>query len=123
MVESIQANKPKFSLIIPTYNNRAFLIQCLNSLDNQSIDKKIFEVIVVDDGGRSDISENLGLMGSQLFIKYLYQKHKGPAAARNLGIEKAKGDIILFLDDDSLPTDDWLKATIEAWEKFPILTV
>ena len=119
MVESINANKPIFSIIIPTYNTSIVLMQCLQSLCHQSADKSCLEVIVVNDGGKNNISENLGLSGSQLSLKYLYQEHKGPAAARNLGIKKAKGDIIIFLDDDSLPTKDWLNATIKAWQKSP----
>lgn len=119
MMESIQENKPKFSIIIPTYNNHAVLMECLRSLNNQSVDKKCFEVVVVDDGGSNDISESVGLMDRELSIRCLYQDHRGPAAARNLGIKKAEGDIVLFLDDDSLPTKDWLRETIMAWEKFP----
>lgn len=112
-------NKPKFSIIIPTYNTDVVLIQCLEALCNQSVDKKCFEVIVVNDGGKTEIYERLKFFKQHLDIKYFYQQNKGPAAARNLGIKKAKGDIILFLDDDSLPTKNWFKAVVKAWEKFP----
>jgi len=112
-------NKPRFSIIIPTYNTDVVLIQCIEALCNQSVDKKCFEVIVINDGGRTEIDEKLKLFENQLTIRYFYQKNKGPAAARNLGIKNSKGDMILFLDDDSLPTKNWFKAVIKAWERFP----
>lgn len=118
MMES-KKNKPKFSVVIPTYNNRAVLMDCLRSLIHQSADKKSFEIIVVNDGGSDDLSESLDLISRQVSIRSLHQDHKGPAAARNFGIEEAKGNIVLFLDDDSLPTRDWLEAALRAWEKFP----
>jgi glycosyltransferase involved in cell wall biosynthesis len=112
-------NIPKFSIIIATYNTDFVLIQCLEALCNQSENNKCFEVIIVNDGGKTEIYERLKFFKKHLDIKYFYQQNKGPAAARNLGIKNAKGDIILFLDDDSEPTKDWLKAVIEAWKKFP----
>lgn len=112
-------DKPHFSVVIPTYNNWAVLMECLRSLGSQLVDKTIFETIVVNDGGKKDVSESLNLLSHQLSIQYFSQDHRGPAAARNLGISKARGNIVLFLDDDSLPAKDWLRATIEAWKRFP----
>lgn len=72
---------------------------------------------MINDGGR-DIASEIGSVSHCLHVQKLYQDHKGPAAARNLGITKAKGEIIIFLDDDSLPTENWLSATIKAWETY-----
>ena len=109
----------RFSIVIPTFNTDIVLMQCLEALCNQSVDKKCFEVLVVNDGGKNEISEIIGFFESQLDLRYFFQENKGPAAARNLGIKNAKGDIILFLDDDSLPNKDWLKNVIKAWKTFP----
>ncbi len=119
MLELVNTNRPRFSIVIPTYNATDMLRQCIKSLSDQSADKKCIEVIVVNDGGKTDISEILDFLEGQLQIRYFYQENKGPAAARNLGIKKAKGEIILFLDDDSQPAPDWLEAMMRAWEKFP----
>ena len=59
-------------------------------------------------------------MGNSLLnIRYLSLKHRGPSTARNLGISNSKGDIILFLDDDSLPLPGWFAATQKAWQTWP----
>ncbi|MFP4082057.1 MAG: glycosyltransferase family 2 protein [Candidatus Aminicenantes bacterium] len=113
------ADKPQFSVVIPTYNNWASLMECLRALGSQSAGRTSFEIILVNDGGKDDVPENLDLLGHQLSIKYLSQNHRGPAAARNLGIKRATGSIVLLLDDDSLPTEDWLGTTTEAWKRFP----
>lgn len=118
-MKSTNRNKPIFSIVIATYNATETLRECINSLYDQSTGTKCFEVIVVNDGGKDKISESLGHLSDELAIKYFDREHRGPAAARNFGINQAKGDIILFLDDDSLPTRNWLSAVIEAWEKFP----
>ncbi|MFC1815023.1 glycosyltransferase [Thermodesulfobacteriota bacterium] len=118
-MELDNTKKPMFSIVIATYNTDGVLMQCLDALCNQSVDKQCFEVIIVNDGGNSEISEKIGLFERRLTISYYYQENKGPAAARNLGINNAMGDIILFLDDDSMPTKDWLKAVIKAWQTFP----
>ena len=107
-----------FSIVIPTYNKNVVLMHCLEALCHQSVDKAIFEVLIVNDGGNNEISEIIGLFKNRLNLRYFYQKNKGPAAARNLGIKNAKGDIILFLDDDSLPKIDWLENVIQAWKIF-----
>lgn len=119
MSESVHNNNPRFSIIIPTYNTTDVLGQCISALSNQTADKKCFEVIVVNDGGKTEIVQDIDSEGSKIDIKYYSQNHKGPAAARNLGIDKARGEIILLLDDDSMPVGNWLDATIRAWDKSP----
>jgi len=121
MEESVQNSNPRFSIIIPTYNTNDVLGQCINALSNQTADKKCFEVIVVNDGGKTEVIQDIHSTSNGIDIKYFSQKHKGPAAARNLGINKARGEIILLLDDDSMPLENWLDATIMAWNKSPDL--
>jgi glycosyltransferase involved in cell wall biosynthesis len=119
MTEVAQRNMPRFSIVIPTYKSGKVLMDCLQSLCEQKIDTQCLEVIVVNDGGNERIPDDIDLFRSQLLLKYFYQEHRGPAAARNLGIEKARAEIILFLDDDSLTTSNWLRSTIKAWDDFP----
>jgi len=104
-----------FSIIIPTYNRQTSLKKCLEALSIQLKGNKEYEVIVVDDTG----AELPQTGDNSLNIRYLNANHRGPAAARNLGISSSKGDIILFLDDDSLPLPGWFAATGKAWQAWP----
>ena len=104
--------KIKFSIIIPTYKRKILLEKCLAALSAQLEGHSEYEVIVVDDSGA-----DLSLAGnSSLNIRYLSLDHRGPSAARNLGVSNSRGDIILFLDDDSLPLPGWFAATEKAWK-------
>ena len=99
------------SVIIPTYNRNDLLIECLGHLERQSYKKDRFEVIVVDDGstdGTKDAVKNY-LKKSKLKLRLFSQKNRGPAAARNLAIRKAKGKIVLITNDDTYPSENWLK--------------
>ena len=112
------SEKPRFSIVIPTYNAELLLYDCLEALCDQATPQSSFEIIVVNDGGNKEISENITSLKCRVPIKYFYQTNSGPAAARNLGIARAKGDVVIFLDDDSLPTPTWLNATMAAWDTY-----
>lgn len=84
--------KNKVSLIIPTIN-RASLGLTLKAIEEQT--RKVDELIIIEDLDR-----------------------KGPAWARNRGIEQATGDLIAFLDDDCIPTKNWLKRMLNAFNDF-----
>ena len=99
------------SVIIPTFNKAKILQKSLIKYDCQSLDKRIFEIIVVDDGSAKNEKEKVREIIKGLRIKVLFfeQKHLGPAAARNLGIKKAKGKIVLLVNDDTIPSLDFIK--------------
>lgn len=97
------------SIIIPTFNRSKSLLKCLNALSKQSIDRS-WEVIVVDDGGKTGLNEIIQSFAQSLEIKLIKQENKGPAAARNLGVKQAKGEYIAFLDDDCEPMPYWISA-------------
>jgi glycosyltransferase involved in cell wall biosynthesis len=108
-----------FSVIIPTYNRSDEIKELLNSLLKQTIDKKEFEVIIVDDGS-TDNTEKLVIqfiISHGLNVRFLHQDHKGPGEARNLGMENAKGKYFLFIDSDCIADPDWLSAYKVAVEK------
>lgn len=99
-----------FSVVIPTYNRSAYLGELLNNLRTQDYPKDKYEIVVVDDGS-TDATESLVknlIAKSDITIRLYRQEHKGPAAARNLGIKKSRSDIIAFTDDDCRPERDWL---------------
>ncbi len=93
-----------FSIVIPAYDSRRKLQRCLASI--RRIDYPDFEVIVVDDGSRDDTEKAIS---REKGVTYIRQPHQGPAAARNRGFRKAKGELILFTDADCVLPPDILK--------------
>ena len=94
----LKNDKVLVSVIIPCYNLVRYLDQAIQSVLNQTYHN--VEIIVIDDGS----TENIKVVTDQYpQVKYLYQDNQGPSAARNLGIRKSSGEILLFLD-----ADDWL---------------
>jgi len=110
-----ETNHPKISVIIPTYNRKNELEKLLYSLNNQTLPPSQFEIIVVDDGSSDGTEEWLMKHKDQLKVKTsLYtQVHGGPGAARNLGMEKAHGDIFGFTDTDCITEPEWLEHLIK----------
>ncbi len=92
------------SIIIPVYNQKNYIRQCLDSVLSQTIVDK--EVICVDDGstdGTDIILEQYKKTNENLII--VKQENKGPAAARNLGIAMARGEFVHFMDSDDYYAD------------------
>lgn len=99
------------SVVIPTYNRKPILDKCLRALVQQQLpaDSPItnYEVVVVDDGSTDETVP--WLKAAQLpHIRLLEQNHQGPAAARNLGVQQAQGDTIIFIDSDLVVLPDFL---------------
>lgn len=100
------------SVIIPVYNTDKFLKKCLDSIINQTyID---FEVIMVDDGS-TDNSANIckSFVNKDSRFKYFYKENGGSSSARNLGLRKAKGDYVAFIDSDDYIDSDYLEVLSE----------
>jgi len=110
-----EINHLKVSVIIPTYNRKDQLEKLLYSLNNQTLSPSQFEIIVVDDGS-SDGTEEWLMKNMDQFrakISFYPQVHGGPGAARNLGMEKAHGDIFAFIDTDCIAHPEWLEHLIK----------
>ena len=103
------------SVIIPTYNRAKRLGKAIDSVLNQS--HQDFELIIVDDGSDDNTAEVIESYSSD--IVYLRQENSGPAAARNRGIEKARYDILAFLDSDDWFAENKLETQLEAMQQNP----
>jgi glycosyltransferase involved in cell wall biosynthesis len=95
---------PRVSVIIPTHNRLDRLKRVLAHLEQQCYPLDQFEVIVVSDGCSDGTEEYLRTLSTILHITTVAQPNRGVAAARNNGVAHATGDMILFLDDDVVPT-------------------
>ncbi len=101
---------PSFSIIIPTLNRPMQLENCFKAIAELDYHKKFLEIIVVKDGGEANVKNVVNLYNKVLPIKLLQQSNTtGPAAARQRGVEVARGDYLAFIDDDCLPANDWLR--------------
>ncbi len=102
----------KISVIIPTYKRPHLLVKCLTALNDQSFLRSEYEVIVVTDGPDETthaevFSFNKKYELDNVICASLICK-KGPAAARNKGASLAKGELLVFTDDDCIPNMGWL---------------
>ncbi len=102
---------PTVSVIIPTYNRKAWLVETLQSLAQQTWPADSFEVIVVDDGSK-DGTEEIAEATFPFTLQYIWQTNQGDAEARNTGARHSQADILVFLDDDVLVEPDYLSYLI-----------
>ena len=100
----------RFSVVIPTFNRKESLVRCLQSLSSQTIPPDEFEVIVVDDGSTDGTNTTIESHGWPFAMTVLREQNSGPSAARNLGVGKARGEVIAFTEDDVEVRPDWLKS-------------
>ena len=108
---------PMVSVVIPTYNRKDMLKECLDSLFNQTYPKDKYEIIVVNDGSTDGTEEVLKEYAKKApcAFKWLTQQNKGSYAARNLGIKNARGEIICFTDDDCIADKRWLEELVRGF--------
>ncbi len=109
----------KISIVIPVYNRKNLLVELLNSIGNQTLEKKFFEVIVVDDASTEDLRPAVEATCKAANLNYHYfkmPKNGGPAKARNFGIMKAQFHLIALTDSDCITHPDWLKKSLHHFE-------
>lgn len=105
------------SAIIPTRDRPDYLRDCLATLCMQEPSSDRLEIVVVDDGGTLDLSLILEAFGGEdILFRLERQEAAGLNAARNLGAEVARGDILAYLDDDTLVSPRWSVEVILAFE-------
>lgn len=104
------------SVVVPTYNRRALLRETLAALSRQ--DYREYEVIVVDDGSVDGTREVVQREFPEAHYVRL-DRNRGCAAARNAGVQAARGEIVAFTDDDCVPPPDWLSRLAEGHVNHP----
>ena len=96
----------KLSVIIPAYNCEKYIVRCIKMIENE-IDNQT-EIIVIDDGSK-DNTLKLCKEYESRNIHIYHQENQGVSMARNNGIDKAKGDYIMFVDADDTLVTGWFK--------------
>lgn len=95
------------TIIITTYNYAKYLERAIRSCLNQSLDSKLYEILVINDASTDYTKEVLENYEDEVRI-YNFEENRGLAAARNFGIKKAKGQYVVFLDADDYIQKDLL---------------
>jgi cellulose synthase/poly-beta-1,6-N-acetylglucosamine synthase-like glycosyltransferase len=106
---------PKFhsvSIVVPAFNAAGRIGCCLKALCAEA-QRWNAEIVVVDDGSSDDTAE---IVRRYPKVRLIHQANTGPAAARNRGAFAAKGDIVVFTDDDCVPARGWLDAMLKPFD-------
>ncbi len=102
----------KVSIIIPTYRPKGYLWDCLNSIVNQTFDKRLFEVVLVLNGCNepyhTEIKEYIKQHTSIRFV-FIQTDKGGVSNARNIGIDSSNGEYIAFIDDDDYVSPTYIE--------------
>jgi glycosyltransferase involved in cell wall biosynthesis len=112
---SSASDAPLFSVVIPTYGRPRYLTEAIDSVLAQTVPD--FECLVIDDGN----SEPDVLRTSDARVRVIRRaRNGGPAAARNTGLDAARGSYVTFLDDDDLYTPERLALGLEGMKRAPV---
>jgi glycosyltransferase involved in cell wall biosynthesis len=98
---------PKVSVIVPVYNAEKTLAECINSLLELNYPKDNLELIFINNASTDRTKNVLDRYSKEIIT--LYERKRGPAAARNKGLLNAMGDVVAFVDADCVVDKDWLK--------------
>ena len=110
------------SIVVPTYNNEKFLDKCVESILSQTYHE--FELLIINDGSTDNTINVLQpYLKKDQRIKLHNTKNKGVSSARNLGISKAKGEYICFIDSDDWVEKDYLSQFVSKIKNPKILII
>jgi len=93
------------SVIIPAHNEEAFIGKCLDSLSKQTLEKKFFEVIVINNASK----DNTAKIARKYDVRVIDEERKSVVLARQKGVDASKGEIIVSADADTVYPANWLK--------------
>jgi len=105
------------TVVIPTYQRRDRLARVLDGLSRQT--HTDFDVVIVDDGSTDGTAQSVQKVRLPFQVQLISQANAGPAAARNAGVAAARGELVLFLDDDVLPSPELVAEHLQAQAREP----
>ncbi len=113
------------SVIIPTLNHSAFLKDAVESVICQDFPRSRYEIIIIDNGSTDDtkIVVESFLTANTPDIRYFFEKRPGLHIGRHLGAKVARGDILIFADDDIIATPTWLSSIWYTFKEFNAVLV
>jgi peptidoglycan-N-acetylglucosamine deacetylase len=111
----MQGKSPRLSVIIPAYNEEAYIDKCLDSLMNQDLDKKDFEVIIVNNAS----TDKTAKIAKKYPITLIYEPKRSVVQARQKGLKESRGQIVVSADADTTYPRKWLSTIEKVFEKNP----
>jgi glycosyltransferase involved in cell wall biosynthesis len=115
---------PKVSVVIPTKNRSALLGEAVERIESQTVSREHYEVIVIDNDSNDDTRTVLEQKAKTYRnFKFGVQEKPGAAATRNAGLRLARGDLILFIDDDVQAEPSLVEAHLDTHQKNPNASV
>jgi glycosyltransferase involved in cell wall biosynthesis len=116
----LATTEPRLSVLIATFDRPELLDGCLAGFAEQTLERPAFEVVVVDDGSPGEeTAKVLERYASELPLVWVRIDHAGRAAAKNLAAQLARGEILLFVDDDDRPSSTLLEEHLGAHTAHP----
>ncbi len=106
-----ETSLPHVSVVVPLYNEERWVDECVPALLAQDYPADRYEILVVDN---NSTDQSAARVGRYPRVRLLHEPMQGDYAARNRGIEEAKGEIIAFTDSDTAPRPGWLRAIVGA---------
>ena len=104
--------KPFISIVIPTRNSQAVLKECLQSIKHLNYPEERLEVLIIDGLSTDDTRKIAEASGATIVINH----KKATTAARNLGFDTAKGELIAYSDDDCIFDKNWLENSLKYFQ-------
>lgn len=112
----------RISIIVATYNRSTYLLRTLRSLAQQSLDRALWEIVVVNNNSSDDTPEQVAKFISEhpeLQIVAVTETQQGLSHARNAGIRASSGEFLLFVDDDEEMNEEYLSCYLSLFEEHP----
>lgn len=119
MSPTVATSSPSLSAILCTFNRAELLCRALESVAGQTLNPAEFELIVIDDGSWDDTRQVVESFKGRLPLRYAYQANAGLASAKNHGIYRSQGAIVLFLDDDEVFSPNLFEEHLKTHQAYP----
>jgi len=109
---------PLITAVICTHNREVYLRKALQSLLDQTLGEKLYEIVVVDNGSQDNTKEVVREFSGIPHLRFVHEPVVGVSRARNTAWRNAQGEYVAFLDDDAIACRGWLEKYLEVFESF-----